>query len=117
MATDVVDDQEMREAQRDYLDFLDDDVSQTFIRLHVLPWSAIRNHVVTTKELTLACLVRHMYVYLYLYIYICVGQHCCWQWNKVGLQMTGKWKVVYGGLTIPSYSGSAASSEAQWFGY
>lgn len=27
MATDVVDDQEMREAQRDYLDFLDDDVS------------------------------------------------------------------------------------------
>lgn len=31
MATDVVDDQEMREAQRDYLDFLDDDVSLTFI--------------------------------------------------------------------------------------
>lgn len=27
MATDVLDDQEMREAQRDYLDFLDDDVS------------------------------------------------------------------------------------------
>lgn len=27
MSTDVVDDQEMREAQRDYLDFLDDDVS------------------------------------------------------------------------------------------
>lgn len=27
MATDVVDDREMREAQRDYLDFLDDDVS------------------------------------------------------------------------------------------
>lgn len=27
MATDMVDDQEMREAQRDYLDFLDDDVS------------------------------------------------------------------------------------------
>lgn len=33
MATDVVDDQEMREAQRDYLDFLDDDVSLTFIIL------------------------------------------------------------------------------------
>lgn len=27
MATDVADDREMREAQRDYLDFLDDDVS------------------------------------------------------------------------------------------
>uniref|UniRef100_A0A3Q4G9K3 Uncharacterized protein n=1 Tax=Neolamprologus brichardi TaxID=32507 RepID=A0A3Q4G9K3_NEOBR len=27
MATDVGDDREMREAQRDYLDFLDDDVS------------------------------------------------------------------------------------------
>lgn len=27
MATDMVDDHEMREAQRDYLDFLDDDVS------------------------------------------------------------------------------------------
>lgn len=27
MATEVVDDQAMREAQRDYLDFLDDDVS------------------------------------------------------------------------------------------
>ncbi len=27
MAVDIVDDQEMREAQRDYLDFLDDDVS------------------------------------------------------------------------------------------
>lgn len=54
MATDVVDDQEMREAQRDYLDFLDDDVSLTFIRLHVLLWGAIRNHVATTKELTFA---------------------------------------------------------------
>lgn len=63
MATDVVDDQEMREAQRDYLDFLDDDVSLTFIRLHVLPWGAIRNHVVTTKELTLAGLVRQIYTY------------------------------------------------------
>ncbi|AWP19685.1 putative zygotic DNA replication licensing factor mcm3-like [Scophthalmus maximus] len=28
MATDVVDDREMREAQRDYLDFLDDDQDQ-----------------------------------------------------------------------------------------
>lgn len=27
MATDTTDDREMREAQRDYLDFLDDDVS------------------------------------------------------------------------------------------
>lgn len=27
MATDVLDNQEMKEAQRDYLDFLDDDVS------------------------------------------------------------------------------------------
>lgn len=27
MATDMADDHEMREAQRDYLDFLDDDVS------------------------------------------------------------------------------------------
>lgn len=36
MATDVVDDQEMREAQRDYLDFLDDDVSLTFIILNTL---------------------------------------------------------------------------------
>ena len=32
MATDVVDDLEMREAQRDYLDFLDDDVSLTLVR-------------------------------------------------------------------------------------
>lgn len=32
MATDVVDDREMREAQRDYLDFLDDDVSWIFDR-------------------------------------------------------------------------------------
>lgn len=31
MATDVVDDHEMREAQRDYLDFLDDDVSMIFL--------------------------------------------------------------------------------------
>lgn len=38
MATDMVDDREMREAQRDYLDFLDDDVSLTFIRLNFL-WS------------------------------------------------------------------------------
>lgn len=36
MATDVVDDREMREAQRDYLDFLDDDVSLTFVRLNTL---------------------------------------------------------------------------------
>lgn len=28
MATDMADDHEMREAQRDYLDFLDDDVSR-----------------------------------------------------------------------------------------
>ena len=33
MATDVVDDREMREAQRDYLDFLDDDVSLDFYSL------------------------------------------------------------------------------------
>lgn len=39
MATDVVDDREMREAQRDYLDFLDDDVSLTFIRLNALLWA------------------------------------------------------------------------------
>lgn len=33
MATDMVDDHEIREAQRDYLDFLDDDVSwfNTFV--------------------------------------------------------------------------------------
>lgn len=31
MAAEVVDDHEMREAQRDYLDFLDDDVSITSI--------------------------------------------------------------------------------------
>lgn len=31
MATDMVDDREMREAQRDYLDFLDDDVSLAFV--------------------------------------------------------------------------------------
>lgn len=30
MTTDTGDDQEMREAQRDYLDFLDDDVSDAF---------------------------------------------------------------------------------------
>lgn len=32
MATDVGDDREMREAQRDYLDFLDDDVSLFFFK-------------------------------------------------------------------------------------
>lgn len=31
MATEVVDDHEMRQAQRDYLDFLDDDVSIALI--------------------------------------------------------------------------------------
>lgn len=36
MATDVVDDQEMREAQRDYLDFLDDDVSLISSSNHIL---------------------------------------------------------------------------------
>lgn len=36
MATDVVDDREMREAQRDYLDFLDDDVSLTFLMLNTV---------------------------------------------------------------------------------
>lgn len=30
MAAEVMDDHEMREAQRDYLDFLDDDVSLIF---------------------------------------------------------------------------------------
>lgn len=35
MATDVVDDREMREAQRDYVDFLDDDVSIISDRGHV----------------------------------------------------------------------------------
>lgn len=35
MAAEVVDDQEMREAQRDYLDFLDDDVSiNTLLHIH-----------------------------------------------------------------------------------
>lgn len=34
MATDGVEDLEMREAQRDYLDFLDDDVRLTFILLN-----------------------------------------------------------------------------------
>lgn len=34
MATDVVDDREMREAQRDYLDFLDDDVSLALAQLN-----------------------------------------------------------------------------------
>lgn len=38
MATDVVDDREMREAQRDYLDFLDDDVSLTLVQLNTLLW-------------------------------------------------------------------------------
>lgn len=52
MATDVVDDREMREAQRDYLDFLDDDVSLTFIRLNTVLWGELRSHAVTTKELT-----------------------------------------------------------------
>lgn len=47
MATDVVDDQEMREAQRDYLDFLDDDVSLSFI---TLLWDEMNNHALTTKE-------------------------------------------------------------------
>lgn len=55
MATDVVDDREMREAQRDYLDFLDDDVSLTFMRLNALLWDDMRNHAVTTKELQLIC--------------------------------------------------------------
>lgn len=36
MATDVADDREMREAQRDYLDFLDDDVSVALVRLERL---------------------------------------------------------------------------------
>lgn len=31
MAAEVVDDQELREAQRDYLDFLDDDVGITHL--------------------------------------------------------------------------------------
>ncbi len=52
MATDVVDDREMREAQRDYLDFLDDDVSLTFIRFNAVLWAEMRNHAVTTKEFT-----------------------------------------------------------------
>lgn len=33
MAAEVVDDHEMREAQREYLDFLDDDVSNIFVQL------------------------------------------------------------------------------------
>ena len=33
MAAEVVDDQAMREAQRDYLDFLDDDVSIHYLML------------------------------------------------------------------------------------
>lgn len=46
MATDVVDDQEMREAQRDYLDFLDDDVSETLSRFNsvVGQWMRPRGH-------------------------------------------------------------------------
>lgn len=41
MATDVGDDREMREAQRDYLDFLDDDVSLFFLNsLKVFVWSS-----------------------------------------------------------------------------
>lgn len=52
MATDVGDDREMREAQRDYLDFLDDDVSLFFkIRLKSLFGAQMTNHAVTTKEL------------------------------------------------------------------
>lgn len=52
MATDLVDDREMREAQRDYLDFLDDDVSLTFIPLNALLSGEMRKHVVTTKEIS-----------------------------------------------------------------
>lgn len=40
MATDVGDDREMREAQRDYLDFLDDDVSLFLNSLKVFVWSS-----------------------------------------------------------------------------
>lgn len=50
MATDVVDDREMREAQRDYLDFLDDDVSQSFARSSMMFWPEMRTHAVATKE-------------------------------------------------------------------
>lgn len=46
MATDVVDNQEMREAQRDYLDFLDDDVSLTFSHVNCVmevQWGTMRS--------------------------------------------------------------------------
>lgn len=58
MATDMLDDQEMREAQRDYLDFLDDDVSRAcrLVRRFVAK-SEKRGHVcwwLWTKKLILA---------------------------------------------------------------
>lgn len=52
MATDLVDDQEMREAQRDYLDFLDDDVSLNFIRLNAPLSGEIRKLVAATKTIS-----------------------------------------------------------------
>lgn len=48
METDMADNQEMREAQRDYLDFLDDDVSLALVRFVV--WVKHRSHAVTRKE-------------------------------------------------------------------
>lgn len=51
MAADLVDDQEMREAQRDYLDFLDDDVSLNFIRLNA-SLSGERKRVSATKTIS-----------------------------------------------------------------
>ena len=49
MATDMADDHEMREAQRDYLDFLDDDVSwfahavrmNAVTRLSIFTWTLL----------------------------------------------------------------------------
>lgn len=61
MSTDVVDDREMREAQRDYLDFLDDDVSPYVIMFKTVLWDEERNHAVETKEIPIIYLVSKKY--------------------------------------------------------
>lgn len=66
MAAEVVDDHEMREAQRDYLDFLDDDVSIPFLQCcsswSLLPWCWFAMSLITLIPVFLftSCTVTHV---------------------------------------------------------
>lgn len=57
----MVDDREMREAKRDYLDFLDDDVSPTLVRFYALLWPEMRTACGANKRLDTRIIVLVVY--------------------------------------------------------